>query len=70
MKNFENLVAQQGKEALSPRQAIAEAYRMKWFDNETIWLSMLRDRNLSSHTYKIVNANRIYKNIKEYYPEM
>lgn len=69
-KNFKNLVEQQGKEALSPRQAISEAYIMKWFDDEKIWLNMLKDRKLMSHTYKEINANAIYKRIISYYPEL
>jgi predicted nucleotidyltransferase len=32
-KNFKNLAEQQGKEALSPRQAISAAYMLKWFDD-------------------------------------
>lgn len=69
-KNFKNLVEREGKEALSPRQAVSEAYMMKWFDNDKIWLSMLKDRNIMSHTYKEVNADAVYKRIKKYYPEM
>jgi len=69
-KNFKNLVEREGKEALSPKQAISEAYALKWFDDEKIWLNMLKDRNVTSHTYKKVNADAIYQRIKQYYPEM
>lgn len=31
---------------------------------------MLRDRNLTSHTYKIELAVEIYGRIQSYYPEM
>lgn len=69
-KNFKNLLKTEGKEALSPKESISQAYMMKWFDNETIWLSMLKDRNLTSHTYKVVNADVVYERIKQYYPEL
>lgn len=69
-KNFKNFVEMEGKEVFSPKQATSEAYRMKWLQDEKIWLNMLLDRNLMSHTYKQVNADAIYERIKEYYPEM
>ncbi|MDK3160664.1 nucleotidyltransferase substrate binding protein [Kamptonema cortianum] len=59
-----------GKEVLSPRQAISGAYQMKWFDNEALWLEMLKDRNVMSLTYKKVKADAVYGRIKTYYPEM
>jgi nucleotidyltransferase substrate binding protein (TIGR01987 family) len=69
-KNFKNLLEKEGKETLSPRQSISQAYQMQWFDNEQLWLKMIDDRNATSHTYKKVKADQIYQNIKQYYPEM
>ena len=69
-KNFKNLAELQGKEALSPRQALSQAYQLKWFDDEQLWLAMLNDCNATSHTYKKVKADKVYQNIKNYYPEM
>ena len=69
-KNFKNLAQMEGREANSPKQALAAAYQMKWFDNEVLWLEMLQDRNLTSHTYRKAYAEEIYENIKNYYPEM
>lgn len=69
-KNFRSLVELQGKEALSPRQALSQAYQLKWFDDEQLWLAMLNDRNATSHTYKKIKADKVYQNIKKYYPEM
>lgn len=69
-KNFTNFAEMEGKEVLSPRQAISGAYQMKWFDNEILWLEMLKDRNIMSHTYKKVKADAVYERIKTYYPEM
>jgi len=69
-KIFSNFAEMEGKEVLSPRQAISQAYQMKWFDNETLWLDMLKDRNVMSHTYKKIKADAVYERIKRYYPEM
>ncbi len=69
-KNFKNFAAVEGKEALSPKQAVAIAYQMKWFDAESLWLNMLNDRNETPHTYKKIKADEIYQHIKNYYPEM
>jgi nucleotidyltransferase substrate binding protein (TIGR01987 family) len=69
-KNFKNLAEKEGREILSPKQALAAAFQLKWINDEKIWLEMLHDRNLTSHTYKKVFADRIYQNIKVYYPEL
>jgi len=69
-KNFANFAEMEGKEVLSPRQAISEAYQMKWFENESLWLDMLKDRNVMSHTYKKIKADAVYERIRAYYPEM
>lgn len=69
-KNFANFAEMEGKEVLSPRQALSQAYQMKWFGNETLWLEMLKDQNVMSHTYKKVKADAVYERIQSYYPEM
>ena len=69
-KNFKNFLEKEEREVLSPRDAVAQAYQMKWFDNEKIWLKMLHDRNVMSHTYKKEKADNVYARIKTYYPEM
>lgn len=60
----------EGKETNSPREALQQAYIMKWINDETFWLNMLKNRNLTSHTYKEKTADEVYQNIKIYYPEM
>jgi nucleotidyltransferase substrate binding protein (TIGR01987 family) len=69
-KNFKNLAELEGEEVLSPKQAISQAYQFRWFNDERMWLDMLRDHNLTSHTYKKILADEIYQRIKTYYPEM
>lgn len=56
----------EGIDAASPRQALSEAHRLGWIDNEALWLSMLRDRNLTSHTYKKALALEIHGRLGGY----
>lgn len=69
-KNFKNLAKMEGKEVLSPKQSLSTAFQMKWIDDEKMWLNMLQDRNITSHTYKKFNADIIYSHIKAYYPTL
>jgi nucleotidyltransferase substrate binding protein (TIGR01987 family) len=67
MQRFARFV---GFDPRSPRDAFRVAYKQGWIEDEDLWLSMLRDRNLTSHTYKIDLALEIYGRIKAYHPEM
>lgn len=69
-KNFKNFVEHEKREVLSPRGAVAQAYQMKWIDDEKLWLNMLDDRNFVSHNYGQKSADEVYARIKIYYPEM
>lgn len=69
-KNFKNFLRREEREVLSPRDAVAQAYQMKWFDNEKLWMKMLHDRNFMSHNYEQDKAEEIYVRIQTYYPEM
>lgn len=54
--------------SLGPRQVLQNAYANQLINNEDMWLDMLHDRNLTSHTYKKLLAREIYQNIKTYTP--
>lgn len=47
----------------SPRSTIKEAYKIGVIEDGEIWLDMLDDRNLTSHTYDETVAKEIYRNI-------
>lgn len=64
------LLASKGVEVVYPKDILRESFAGKLIDNEQIWLGMLRDRNLTSHTYNEELAITIYANIKKYYPVM
>lgn len=54
----------------SPRSVIKESYRIGLIENGEIWLDILTDRNLTSHTYDEKTAYNIYTNIvKKYFTE-
>ena len=53
-------MAAEGIEANTPRECMSQAYAAHWLTDETAWLLMLKDRNLTSHTYKEDLALEIY----------
>lgn len=67
-KLLKRILAEKGVEVTYPKDVLRQAYAGKLIDDETLWLDMLRDRNLTSHTYNQDLADEIYANIKTYYP--
>lgn len=49
-KTLKKCLAIEGIEANTPRECIQQAYAIYWLNDETAWLSMLKDRNLTSNT--------------------
>jgi len=54
-------------EALSPKAVLKELYSLKWIDDETIWLEMLKDRNMTSHVYDERVADEITDRVMNKY---
>lgn len=54
----------------TPRDTLTSAFHAGWIDDETAWLSMLRDRNQTSHVYDEAAAQAIYSRIRGYFPVM
>lgn len=67
-KLLKRILQTKGVDVLYPRDVLQEAYAGKLIDHEQTWLNMLKDRNLTSHTYDEKLADVIYNNIKTYYP--
>jgi nucleotidyltransferase substrate binding protein (TIGR01987 family) len=55
-----------GADRRSPREAIKAAYGFSWIHEEALWLKMLDDRNLCSHTYKEEIAQAVYERLPMY----
>ena len=69
-KNLKHLLATEGKETTFPKEALREAYAGRWIEDETLWLKMLQDRNLTSHTYRQDLAKEIYGRLPSYLAAM
>ena len=66
-KTLKKCLAIEGIEANTPRECIQQAYAIHWLNDETAWLSMLKDRNLTSYTYKEDMALEIYHRLPVHY---
>jgi nucleotidyltransferase substrate binding protein (TIGR01987 family) len=60
----------EGFSVTSPKSTLEKAFENKLLKDSPIWLSMLEDRNMTSHTYKRLIANEIYYKIDSYYMHM
>ena len=69
-KTFKHALEDKGIVVQTPRDAVAGAYQATWIDDETVWISMLKDRNLSSHTYNETLAAEILSRIVTYLPTL
>lgn len=62
----EVLMRDHGIRAASPKSALQQAYQQQIINDEPIWLDMLRDRNLSTHTYREALAREIHSRLPRY----
>lgn len=69
-KTLKRFIYVEGMEAKSPKETLQMAYKMKWIDDEQLWLNMLNDRNETSHIYDEEKAKEIDGRIKTYYPAL
>ncbi len=54
--HFARALAQEGVDAPSPRRALQEARRLGWIEDDPDYLTLIEDRNLTSHTYHEATA--------------
>ena len=68
-KAFQHIAAAQGIVAVSPRQALEAALRLKLIrhEDEESWVDMLRDRNVTSHVYQEAAVVEIAGRVVERY---
>lgn len=69
-KLLKHMLHFKGVIAATPRDVFKEAFAAGWIDDEDIWVRMLKDRNLSSHTYNEDLAQEILGRIPRYLPVM
>lgn len=58
-------------EKISPRFIIRDAFQYKYIDNPEIWMKMVDDRNLMSHTYNFSTFENVLVEVRlKYYDEL
>ncbi|MFN2377547.1 MAG: HI0074 family nucleotidyltransferase substrate-binding subunit [Candidatus Binatia bacterium] len=64
-KTFQKIAPDSGLEAVSPREALIAGLKLHLITDEEAgtWSQMLRDRNLSSHTYNAALADEIVERL-------
>lgn len=67
-KVLKKILAYEKIETSTPRDTLSKAYQYHLIQNEDVWLSMLDDRNNTSHAYKEKEAKIIFEHIKHYCP--
>ncbi len=66
-KTLKISLADEGIITKSPKEALKEAFRFGLFEDETIFLDMLEDRNQTTHIYSEDISKEIYNRIKNKY---
>ena len=69
-KFLKDFFSEKGVSLNYPKEVIQEAFRIGIINDENLWLQMLEDRNLTSHTYDEELADEIFQRIKVYTPEI
>jgi nucleotidyltransferase substrate binding protein (TIGR01987 family) len=64
-KTLKMFLEAQGILAKSPKEALQEAFRLRWIRKEEVFLSMLDARNLMSHVYDEKEARAVAKEIRQ-----
>ena len=54
----------------SPRAVLAAAYGAGWFDDEQVFERMMKDRNLTVHTYDEAVARAVAERLPDYHEAM
>ena len=67
-KLLKQVLNQKGVDVTYPKDVLKAAYQGQMINDEVLWLNVLKDRNLTSHTYNEELADEIYKRLKTYCP--
>ena len=69
-KTLMRLLASEGIQTSTPREAIKAAFRAGWIDDEEAWLAMIADRNATSHIYNETQALHVYRRVRAHAPRL
>ena len=68
-KYLRALLEDQGIESNTPREAIEKGYQSKIIQDQATWLGLMKDRNLTVHTYDRKFAEEMVERIRvSYFP--
>jgi nucleotidyltransferase substrate binding protein (TIGR01987 family) len=67
-KSIQEKAREEGLDCQSPKVCLQLAFKNSWIDDEQGWLSMLQDRNRTSHTYDEELAKAVYQRLINYLP--
>ncbi len=59
-----------GTNTNAPKDVIREMAQSSYINSPEIWLQAIDMRNLSSHTYKEILAEKVYNFAKDFLPEL
>lgn len=68
-KFLKDYLYEKGLDLYYPKDVLKEAFAAGLIDHESVWSTMLSDRNLTLHTYDEKLADAIYMRIRNYVPE-
>lgn len=70
-KAIQKKAGQEGVVIASPKKAFQWALQNGWIkaSEEAVWIQILSDRNLTSHTYRAAMAQQVSKNVMSLYLE-
>jgi len=69
-KLMKGVLAQNGIQAGTPRDAIKESYQAGMIEDGKGWIKILESRNQTSHIYNKSKAREIYRKIKKDYKKL
>lgn len=68
-KSVQRSLRHEGLDCRSPRRCFELAYQQGWIDDAS-WVAMIRDRNLTAHTYDRALAERVHEKLPAHYEAM
>jgi nucleotidyltransferase substrate binding protein (TIGR01987 family) len=66
-KNLKRLLEFDGQFTQTPRETLSAAFQVGFIADESVWLDMMKDRNLSVHTYDEKFAREMLERIRNHY---
>ena len=66
-KAMKRKLEDEGQSTTTPKDVIRRAFEYNYILDEEIWLQIIKDRNLTVHTYDQNLADELVKHIKEVY---